>query len=197
MVSQQAVRLGNAVLRQQQLQRRGPALGLGRTQQPGQLLAATRQRGLHVATPGLQFLQLLPGRRNLLLQFAQLARGPGHALIGGAQLACRVAAPAFDLAAFGGHLPELLAYPLQSLACVRRVFLGRRGHAGSRGEHQRRGQAAGEARAGAPHQPVLPSRSRLRPVISSGRGTPSRSRMVGATSRNEPPSRNVAGRVPW
>ena len=190
-VGEHAVGVADPVLGQQQLERGGVADGVGRAQQRGQLPALAAQALVQLDASRAQFgqgdfllLDPLPG-------LAQGAGGRGHPLVGLAQRARGLAALAFQLAPIGGHRLQLLLDPGQALLGLALLVLGRRGRGRQRqrgGQHQQRA-----ARTRHRHQPGC---SRLRPVISSGTGTPAMSSRVGAKSRSEPPSRSPASRAP-
>src|SRR5690606_11505006 len=120
------------------------------------------------------------GRRQLLVQRAQFARG--------------AAALAFELARLGADRLELALGPVE-LALGLAAVLGRRTERA--GKHQQHcGDAGGGAQARHQALPRPGAASRLCPVIASGLGRPIRSSRVGATSRRAPPLRRLAARPP-
>src|SRR5690606_1574901 len=150
-------------------------------------------RSLHRVPFATQLGQrrLLP--RKLGLGLAQAARGRAHLFVYLAQLPAGRAALAFDPAPLGGDFLQL-AIDLFQLALRIAGALRMRGRRHQRRDGHDREEHAGERGRGPPlaararHQPGA---NRLRPVIASGLGRPSRSSTVGATSRSEPPSRSA------
>ena len=188
-VGEQALPVGHAILRQQQLQRRVLAQLVGGAQQRGKRFALAPETLVQGVAARMQVLQGVGLGHDLTLEGRQFTRGRTDLFVGIAQCADRRAALAFQLAALRGDRLELGTGALEPPLGV--VGILRRGR--PRGaEHQRARQQRGGT--GVAHQPV-PS-SRLRPLIASGRGRPSRSSTVGAMSRSAPPLRSFAGRLP-
>src|SRR5690606_19243231 len=188
-VGQRARGLGDLVLRQHQLERGVVADGVGGAQQVAQFGATGGERSLHRVAPVAQLGQRRPLTCELGLGLAQGARGLADLLVDLAQLPAGVAAPAFDPAALGGDFLQLAIDLLQlalRVAGALRLRCRRRQRRDQQAGERGRGQAPRAARAR--HQPGA---NRLRPVIASGFGRPSRSSTVGATSRSEPPSRSA------
>src|SRR5690606_36139666 len=115
-------------------------------------------------------------------------------LIALAQRTRRFAALAFNAAAVAGHITEFLAHALEATfgfaTVLLRVRPRHRQHAARHGRHHHPRQHPARDRA----HPL--ATSRLSPVISAGLSIPSRSSIVGARSRNAPPRRSVAARLP-
>src|SRR5207342_2579092 len=205
LIGQHPAGIGDTILRQQRLQRRGLALRVGGAQQARQVLAARAQRRLQGGALPLQLGQCLLVAHQAGFGFAQHAVGVTDLFVGSAQLPAHVTALAFDLAAFGGDLLEFALDGFQlalGLApALHRCILRDGGH-GERRQQQREGDGGNACAHPASVLSAcaalakVSSMSRLAPVISAGLGKSSRSRMVGATSRSAPPLRSVAMRGP-
>jgi hypothetical protein len=159
--------------------------GVGGAHQAAQFGAARGKRGVEGVAALLQVGERGGFVRERAFGVLHGAAHAAHLFVGGrATGARRPPALAFELAAFGGHVLQLAAHLLQALLGVAAALRGRR----PRGDHQQGSECERDGfQAGV---------SRLAPVISAGCGRPSRSRMVGATSRRAPPLRNCAARVP-
>ena len=127
-----------------------------------------------------------------LLDGAKAAAGAADLLIGFAQLARRLATLSFDPATLGRDLLELVLHLLESTLGLAAVLRGDGSRRPRQDQRERRDERCAQAR----HQPTRGVSSRLAPLISAGCGRPSRSRMVGATSRRAPPLRRLAARGP-
>jgi hypothetical protein len=184
LVGEHAAGIGDAILRQHQLQGRIAADRVGRAQQAGEFLALCAELVTQCDAALLQLGQC----RLLALQIglgpAQRERGGADLLVGLAQLPAGSAALVLDLAPLAGDVLEFALDALElalRLAAALRLRIGNAGARDQR-EQQQRQQACA-------HQGPANSD---RPVISAGCDRPSSSSMVGATSRKAPPSRNLA-----
>ena len=189
-VGEQALAVGDPVLREQQLERRILAERMCGAQQRGQRPALARQAFVEFVAADMQVRERRRALVDLALQGREFACGVADLLVRLSQRPCRGAALALQLAALRGDRREVGARAFEPAL---RFVLVLRGGRHRRAQHKDAGQQRGQAPKS--HQPCVSS-NRLRPVIASGRGSPSRSSMVGATSRNALPARKVARRVP-
>ncbi|MNV48677.1 hypothetical protein D3C71_1405960 [compost metagenome] len=144
MIGQAAVRIGDTVLRQQQLQRCVVADAVGRAQQRGKFRPLLFQAGLQRIALGLQFVHGAGFALQCGFGLGQHAPGASDLLIGIAQLARRLPALPFQIPPLLGHTLELATQLLQLafgfLGGLRSQRAGAENGHGQQQRTQRRGQ---------------------------------------------------------